>query len=75
MLQLFTLFVISIIFSLIITIFIKKIFYKLKILDNPKKYNKKREAVPYSTGIIFFICFFILSYFTIKHNQKLYLIW
>jgi UDP-N-acetylmuramyl pentapeptide phosphotransferase/UDP-N-acetylglucosamine-1-phosphate transferase len=75
MLQIFTLFAISIIFSLIITIFIKKVFYKLKILDNPKKYNKKRKAVPYSTGIIFFICFFVLSYFTIEHNQKLYLIW
>jgi UDP-N-acetylmuramyl pentapeptide phosphotransferase/UDP-N-acetylglucosamine-1-phosphate transferase len=75
MLQNLLLFIVSIIFSLIITIFITKIFYKLKILDNPKKYNKKRKPVPYSTGIIFFICFFILSYFAIEHNQKLYLIW
>jgi len=75
MIEIFTLFIISIIFSLLITIFIKKLFYKLNILDNPKKYNKKRNPVPYSTGIIFFICFFVLSYFCIEHNQKLYLIW
>ena len=75
MLQTLTLFIISIIFSLLVTIFIKKLFYKLNILDNPKKYNKKRNPVPYSTGIIFFICFFVLSYFCIEHNQKLYLIW
>ncbi|MDQ7022186.1 MAG: MraY family glycosyltransferase [Candidatus Gracilibacteria bacterium] len=75
MLNIFTLFIISIIFSLIITLLIKKLFYKLNILDNPKKYNKKRKPVPYSTGIILFICFFILSYFGVEHNQKLYLIW
>lgn len=75
MLQFLLLFIISIFFSLLITIFIKKVFYKLKILDNPKKYNKKRKPVPYSTGIIFFICFFILSYFYIEHSEKLYLIW
>lgn len=75
MLQILTLFIISIIFSLITTLLIKKLFYKLKILDNPKKYNKKRKPVPYSTGIIFLICFFVLSYFSIEHNQKLYLIW
>ena len=75
MLWLSLLFIISLIFSFIIIVFIKKLFYKLKILDNPKKYNKKRKPVPYSTGIIFFICFFIMSYFFIEHNQKLYLIW
>jgi UDP-GlcNAc:undecaprenyl-phosphate GlcNAc-1-phosphate transferase len=75
MLEILKLFTISIIFSLIITIFVKKVFYKLKILDNPKKYWKDRKPVPYSTGVVFFICFFILSYFFIEHNQKLYLIW
>lgn len=75
MLWLSLLFIISLIFSFIIIVFIKKLFYKFNILDNPKKYNKKRKPVPYSTGIIFFICFFLLSYFFIEHNQKLYLIW
>ena len=79
MIQIFTLFITSIIFSLITTLLIKKLFYKINILDNPKKYNKKRKPVPYSTGIIFFICFFVLSYFWsylwVEHNQKLYLIW
>jgi len=75
MLEILKLFTLSLITSLFITIFIKKIFYKLKILDNPKKYNKKRKPVPYSTGIVFFICFFILSYFFVEHNSKLYLIW
>lgn len=53
----------------------KKIFYKYKILDNPKKYWKKRKPIPYSMWIVFFISFFIISYFFVDHNYKLYLIW
>ena len=75
MLEIFNLFIISLFLGFIFTLFIKKLFYKIKVLDNPKKYNKKRKPIPYSTGIIFFILFFILSFFWIEHNQKLYLIW
>ncbi len=53
----------------------KKYFKKIKILDNPKKYWKKRDPVPYSMGVIFFIVFFIVSYFFVEPNYKLYLIW
>ncbi|MFA5917330.1 MAG: MraY family glycosyltransferase [Candidatus Gracilibacteria bacterium] len=53
----------------------KRVFRKINILDNPKKYGKKRDPVPYSMGIIFFFLFFIISYFFVDHNSKLYLIW
>jgi UDP-GlcNAc:undecaprenyl-phosphate GlcNAc-1-phosphate transferase len=51
------------------------IFYKYKILDNPKKYKLKRKAIPYSIWIIFFIIFFIISFLFIDYNYKLLLIW
>jgi UDP-GlcNAc:undecaprenyl-phosphate GlcNAc-1-phosphate transferase len=53
----------------------KRLFKKVNILDNPKKYWKKRDPVPYSMGVIFYIVFFIITYFFIDHNSKLYLIW
>ncbi|MDD3793239.1 MAG: MraY family glycosyltransferase [Candidatus Gracilibacteria bacterium] len=65
----------SIILSLITIIFFSKLFYKLNILDNPKKYKLNREPIPYSMGIIFFICFIILSFFFVDYNYKLGLIW
>jgi len=83
-LDLIILFILSIFLSLWLILLIKKLFYKLKILDNPKKYNLKRKAIPYSTWIIFFISFFILSYFYIFRDilwdnseliQKLFLLW
>ncbi|MDD3145256.1 MAG: MraY family glycosyltransferase [Candidatus Gracilibacteria bacterium] len=58
----------------LITIF-KKLFYKYKILDNPVKYKLKRNPIPYSMGVVFFISFFILSYFFVDYNYKLGLIW
>ncbi len=73
--KLFIPFILSIILSFVLIKLIQRIFYRLKILDNPKKYNKKRKPIPYSTWIIFFITFFIISYFFIEHNQKLYYIW
>jgi UDP-GlcNAc:undecaprenyl-phosphate GlcNAc-1-phosphate transferase len=54
---------------------LSRLFYKIDILDNPKKYWKKRKAIPYSMGIIFFLSFFILSFFFIEFNYKLCLIW
>lgn len=53
----------------------KRLFYKLKILDNPKKYKLERNPIPYSMWVVFFICFFILSYFFVEYNFKLWLIW
>ncbi len=38
-----------------------KIFPKLGLIDNPKKYNLKREPIPYSGGIIIFIVFIVCS--------------
>lgn len=74
-LKFFWIFCVSILISYILTKIFKKIFYKYKILDNPKKYKKKRDPVPYWMWIVFFISFFIVSYFFIDYSYKLWLIW
>jgi UDP-GlcNAc:undecaprenyl-phosphate/decaprenyl-phosphate GlcNAc-1-phosphate transferase len=56
--------------SFLIYVF-SKVFYKFKLLDNPKKYGIKRNPIPYSMGIVFFINFFLLSYFFIDIDYKL----
>jgi UDP-GlcNAc:undecaprenyl-phosphate GlcNAc-1-phosphate transferase len=66
---------ISIISSLILILGFSKLFYKLKILDNPKKYWLKRKPIPYSMWVVFFISFFLISFFFIDYNYKLWLIW
>lgn len=67
------------IFSLILSYgFIKScifLFQKYSILDNPKKYGKKRKPIPYWVGIIFFPIFFISSLIFIELDHKLLLIW
>lgn len=73
--QYLTIFIISIFTSLVIILGFKKLFYKLNILDNPKKYWKKREPIPYSMWIVFFIAFFILTSIFVDFNYKLWLIW
>lgn len=74
-LELFVIFFVSIFLSLALIFIFKKLFYKINILDNPQKYWKKRAPIPYSMGIVFFIWFFVLSYFFIDYNYKLGLIW
>lgn len=74
-LQYLTIFWLSIITSLILILSFKELFYKFKILDNPKKYWLKREPTPYSMWIVFFISFFIISFFFVDYNYKLWLIW
>lgn len=54
---------------------ISKLFYKLDILDNPEKYWKKRKPIPYSMGVVFFLCFFPMSFLFIEFDYKLLLIW
>lgn len=51
------------------------LYKKYNILDNPQKYNKKRDPIPYSMGVVFFIVFFLSSYLFIDFNYKLLLIW
>lgn len=68
-------FTLSIILSFFIIFALKKLFYKLNILDNPQKYKKNRAPIPYSMWIVFFLWFFILTYFFIEHSYKLYLLW
>ena len=68
------LFLLSIILSTILIILLSKLFYKIWILDNPKKYQKKRPPIPYSMGVVFFITFFVISFFFIEYNYKLWLI-
>ena len=68
-------FALSISLSTILVLAISRLFTKIDILDNPKKYWKKRNAIPYSLGIIFFIAFFILSFIFVDYSYKLLLIW
>ena len=75
MLDIFITFLFSTALSTILIFVFKKLFYKLDILDNPKKYWKKRAPIPYSMWVIFFLVFFIVSYFFVDHNYKLYLLW
>lgn len=76
----FVLLILSIIVSYILIIVFMKLFYKLDILDNPQKYGFKRDPIPYSMGVIFFLWFFILSFWSVQlgfleYNFKLWLIW
>jgi len=48
----------------------KKIFTKIKLLDNPKKYNLKRKAIPYACGIAIFLSFFFSFLFFFDLTQK-----
>jgi len=75
MLDIFITFLFSVALSTILIFAFKKLFYKLDILDNPKKYWKKRKPIPYSMWVIFFLVFFIVSYIFVEHNYKLYLLW
>jgi len=64
----------SICLSYLLTVTISRLFRKFDILDNPKKYNKKRKPIPYSVGIIFYICFALLSVVLVDWSYKLGLI-
>lgn len=69
------LFLASLILSLGLILWFKKLFYRFQILDNPQKYQLKRKPIPYSMGVVFFIAFFIISYFAVEYDYKLWLIW
>ena len=75
MLPYFLIFCISTTISLTFIVIFKNLFYKYNFLDNPKKYELKREPIPYGMWIIFFISFFLISFFTISYDFKLWLIW
>lgn len=68
-------FIYGILFSFATIIIIKYFFYKWNILDNPKKYWKTRDPVPYSMGVVFFLSFFVLSFFLLEPSVKLSLLW
>ncbi len=75
MLDIFITFLVSLLLSFIFILAFSKLFYKLDIIDNPQKYGKKRKPIPYSMWVIFFLVFFVVSYFFVEHNYKLYLLW
>lgn len=75
MLDILLTFLVSLFLSYSLILLFSKLFYKLDIVDSPKKYDKKRKPIPYSMWIIFFIIFFIVSFFFIDPNYKLYLLW
>ena len=64
----------SIITSFSFILIFKSLFYKFKILDNPKKYKLKRKPIPYGMWVVLFITFFILSFIFLEYNYKLWLI-
>ena len=75
MFQILLLFSFSFILSSIVIYFMIKLFTQLDILDNPKKFWKKRSPIPYSMWVVFFISFFCVSFFSIEYSAKLWLIW
>lgn len=64
----------SISLSYVLIVSISRAFRKLDILDNPKKYWKKRKPIPYSVWIVFFLSFAVLSLIFVDMNYKLALI-
>jgi len=75
MLYYLLLFSLSIIFSTVFILTFKKLFYKYKILDNPKKYKKNRAPIPYSMWVVFFLSFFIITFLFVEFDFRLHLIW
>ena len=71
MFEIIQLFFLSIMVSTLLIIALSKLFYRLGILDNPKKYQKKRSPIPYSMGVVFFITFFIVSFLFVDYTYKL----
>ncbi len=72
--ELIYIFLLSVFLTYLLIKIVSTIFYKLKILDKPWKYWYKRDPVPYSTGIVFYINFFILSLIFIPFDSKLSII-
>jgi len=68
------LFLLSLCLSYIEIYGMSKIFYRFNVLDNPKKYGKKRKPIPYSMGVVFYGVFFVLSLLFIELDEKLLLI-
>jgi UDP-GlcNAc:undecaprenyl-phosphate GlcNAc-1-phosphate transferase len=80
MLDFFILLVGSIFVWFIFVFLFQKLFYKLNILDNPKKYNLSRKPIPYSMWVVLFLSFFLISFILtqigfLDYNFKLWLIW
>lgn len=73
--NLIIIFILSVLLSTTLILFFKKLFYKFNILDNPKKYKKERAPIPYAMWVVLFFAFFIISYFSIEYNYKLWLVW
>ncbi len=67
-------FLLSICLSYVLILAVSRLFTKLDILDNPKKYFKKRKPIPYSIGVVFFLAFWFLSIFFVDWSYKLGLI-
>jgi len=67
-------FLLSICLSYVLILAVSHLFTKLDILDNPKKYFKKRKPIPYSIGVVFFLAFWFLSIFFVDWSYKLGLI-
>lgn len=65
----------SICLSYVLILATSTLFRNIDILDNPKKYWKKRKPIPYSMGVVFFVSFFILSFLFIDYSYKLFLVW
>ncbi len=63
-------FVSAICLSCVLIECISRLFKNIDILDNPKKYWKKRKPIPYSVWITIFLSFLILSMFFVDFHYK-----
>jgi UDP-GlcNAc:undecaprenyl-phosphate GlcNAc-1-phosphate transferase len=59
----------SMFISLFFILVFKRLFYKIKVIDNPKKYWKNREPIPYSMWIVIFLSFLVAGFFTVDYNN------
>lgn len=65
----------AVILSYLSILLFSEIFFKLGIVDDPQKYGKKRDPVPYSMGIVFSFVFFLVTAVFVDYHYKLWLIW
>jgi UDP-GlcNAc:undecaprenyl-phosphate GlcNAc-1-phosphate transferase len=66
------LWLISFLTSLLAIFLVIKIFPKINLLDNPKKYGHKRDPVPYPAGLIIPILYFSLIFSYINPENPLF---
>jgi len=65
---------VSLLLGLVLSFGVLKLFPLLGWMDNPKKYNHDREAIPYSVGFVFLLLFLVLNLFFLGISRQLILL-